>query len=106
VPILWISERAVLADSGILADAAAKLSGKSGGLNVVGSLRKSLGADVMRVEVGEGGLNVEVGKYLAEGVYVGTKLGTGPGSTGGEVKIQAEAGADLLVLDQISPETR
>jgi len=71
-----------------LAAAAAELAGKGGGLNVVGSLRKSLGADVMRVEGGEGGPNVEVGKYLTEGVYVGTKRGTAPGSTGVEVEIE------------------
>ena len=71
-----------------LAAAAAELSGKGGGLNVVGSLRKSLGADVMRVEGGEGGPSVEVGKYLTEGVYVGTKRGTAPGSTGVEMEIE------------------
>lgn len=71
-----------------LAGAAAELSGKGGGLDVVGSFRRSLGADVLRVEGGEAGPNVEVGKYLAEGVYVGTKRGPTPGSSGVEVEIE------------------
>jgi translocation and assembly module TamB len=71
-----------------LASAAAELSGEGGGLDVVGSFRRSLGADVLRVEGGEAGPNVEVGKYLTEGVYVGTKRGATPGSSGVEVEIE------------------
>ncbi len=71
-----------------LAGAAAELSGKGGGLDVVGSFRRSLGIDVLRVDGGADGASVAAGKYLAEGVYVGTKRGTAPGSTGVEVEIE------------------
>lgn len=70
-----------------LASAAAELSGQGGGLDIVGTLRRFIGVDVLRVEGGENGPSVKAGEYLTEGVYVGTKQGTTPGSTGVEVEI-------------------
>ncbi len=71
-----------------LAEVVSKISGGGGGLDVLGSLRKFLNVDVLRVEGGKKGPQVEVGKYLTEGVYVGTKRGLTSGSTGVEVEIE------------------
>ncbi|MFH1803321.1 MAG: translocation/assembly module TamB domain-containing protein [Pseudomonadota bacterium] len=71
-----------------LASAASELSGGGGGLDVVGSIRKFVGVDVLQVGGGDDGPNVRVGQYLADGVYVGTKQGTTPGSSGVEVEIE------------------
>ena len=68
-----------------LASAVNELSGGGGGLDIVGSVRRFIGADVLQVGGGEDGPNVKVGKYLTDGVYVGTKTGTTPGSSGVEV---------------------
>lgn len=71
-----------------LAQVVSKISGVGSGLDLVGSLRHLLNVDVLRVEGGESGPQVEVGKYLTEGVYVGTKRGVTSGSTGVEVEIE------------------
>jgi translocation and assembly module TamB len=71
-----------------LASALNELSGGGSGLDVVGSIRRFIGADVLRVGGGESGPEVKVGKYLTEGVYVGTKAGSTPGSSGVEVEIE------------------
>lgn len=71
-----------------LASAVNELSGGGGGLDIVGSVRRFIGADVLQVGGGEDGPNVKVGKYLTDGVYVGTKTGTTPGSSGVEVEIE------------------
>ncbi|OSQ31140.1 translocation/assembly module TamB domain-containing protein [Thalassospira sp. MCCC 1A03138] len=71
-----------------LASAVNELSGGGGGLDIVGSIRRFIGADVLQVGGGEDGPNVKVGKYLTDGVYVGTKTGTTPGSSGVEVEIE------------------
>ena len=71
-----------------LASALNELSGGGSGLDVVGSIRRFIGADVLRVGGGEDGPEVKVGKYLTEGVYVGTKAGSTPGSSGVEVEIE------------------
>lgn len=71
-----------------LASAVNEISGGGSGLDVLGSIRRFIGADVLRVGGGEDGPNVKVGKYLADGVYVGTKAGTTPGSSGVEVEIE------------------
>jgi translocation and assembly module TamB len=69
-----------------LANAASQLSGGKG-LDVIGSIRNMLGVDVFRVDSGENGPSVKVGKYIADGVYVGTKQGATSGSSGVEVEI-------------------
>ncbi len=71
-----------------LAGVAAELTGTTEGFDILGSFRKLLRVDVLRVEGGEGGAGVEVGKYLTEGVYVGTKRGTTADTTGVEVEIE------------------
>lgn len=71
-----------------LASAVNELSGGGSGLDVVGSVRRFIGADVLQVGGGENGPEVKVGKYLTEGVYVGTKAGSTPGSSGVEVEIE------------------
>lgn len=71
-----------------LASALNELSGGGSGLDVVGSVRRFIGADVLQVGGGEDGPEVKVGKYLSEGVYVGTKAGATPGSSGVEVEIE------------------
>jgi len=71
-----------------LASAASSLLGVGGNLDVVGQLRKFLQMDVLRVEGGDDGASIQVGKYLAEGVYVGTKQGTTAESTGVVVEIE------------------
>lgn len=71
-----------------LASAASSLLGVGGNLDIVGSLRKSLNMDVLRVEGGETGPALQVGKYLSEGVFVGTKQGLTSGSTGVVMEIE------------------
>ncbi|NIY74093.1 DUF490 domain-containing protein [Thalassospira sp. HF15] len=71
-----------------LASALNELSGGGSGLDLVGSIRRFIGVDVLRVGGGEDGPEVKVGKYLTEGVYVGTKAGSTPGSSGVEVEIE------------------
>lgn len=71
-----------------LASALNELSGGGSGLDVVGQVRRFIGADVLQVGGGENGPEVKVGKYLTEGVYVGTKAGSTPGSSGVEVEIE------------------
>ncbi|WP_085592397.1 translocation/assembly module TamB domain-containing protein [Thalassospira sp. MCCC 1A01428] len=71
-----------------LANAAAQLSGSGGGLDVIGSIRNFIGADVLRVDGGDEGPTVKAGKYLTDDIYVGTKQGTTPGSSGVEVEIE------------------
>ncbi|OSQ38100.1 hypothetical protein TMES_13820 [Thalassospira mesophila] len=71
-----------------LANAAAQLSGNGGGLDVIGTIRNFIGADVLRVDSGENGPTVKAGKYLTDDIYVGTKQGTTPGSSGVEVEIE------------------
>lgn len=70
----------------------------SGGLDITGMLRSSLGLDV--VSFGGGGssdssssdstsaASVEVGKYVADGVYVGVEQGASAGSSGVKVEVQ------------------
>lgn len=72
-----------------LAAAAADLSGATGGgTDVIGRIRKLAGVDVLRVEDGATGPAVAAGKYIADGVYVGAKQGSKPGSGGVEVEVE------------------
>jgi translocation and assembly module TamB len=73
--------------------ALAEISGiTGGGEGPLGSLRRGLGLD--RLTVGGGGTNgstptVEAGRYVAKGVYVGTKQAAG-GSGGTQVEVQID----------------
>ena len=71
-----------------LAGVAAELTGTTEGFDIMGTFRKILRVDVLRVEGGENGPSVEVGKYLTEGVYVGTKRGATSDTSGIEVEIE------------------
>ncbi len=72
-----------------LAAAAAELSGATGnGPGILGRIRNIAGVDVLRVEDGANGPAVAAGKYVAEGVYVGAKQGSKPGSSGVEVEVE------------------
>jgi len=72
-----------------IAQAIASLSG-SGGPNPLASVRKGLGLDRLTVgsASGGGGASAEAGKYVANGVYVGTKHNMSGGS-------QAQVQVDL-----------
>lgn len=70
--------------------ALAELSGAVGSEGPLGSIRKGLGLDRLSVGGGSGGAgaSVEAGRYVAKGVYVGTKQSTsGAGGTQVEVQI-------------------
>ncbi len=70
-----------------IGSALASLGGAGGGFNPLAEVRKGLGLDVLSVGgAGSGGTSVEAGKYVASGVYVGTKQGLS-GSSQAEVKI-------------------
>jgi translocation and assembly module TamB len=70
-----------------LADAAATLGGFGGGLNPVGTVRRTLGLDRLAVTSGPGNqTTVEAGKYIARNVYVGAKQGL-QNTTQAEVQI-------------------
>ncbi|HYC66377.1 MAG TPA: translocation/assembly module TamB domain-containing protein, partial [Reyranellaceae bacterium] len=87
-----------------VAQAIAELTGKTGGTGLVGSLRKGLGLDRLSIDSGKsiGSTTIEGGRYVAPGVYVGTKQGASGGSSRGVVefevlrrtKIEADYGAD------------
>jgi translocation and assembly module TamB len=70
--------------------ALAELSGVVGGEGPLGSLRKRLGLDRLSVGGGTGGgASVEAGRYVAKGVYVGTKQTAG-GAGGTQVQVQID----------------
>lgn len=72
-----------------IAQALASLSGVGGGLDPLAMVRKGLGLDRLSVGAASGntsGATVEAGKYIANGVYVGTKQGIS-GGTQGQVQI-------------------
>ncbi len=71
-----------------IGSALASIGGAGGGFNPLADVRKALGLDVLSVggAGGSGGTTVEAGKYVANGIYVGTKEGIG-GSSQAEVRI-------------------
>lgn len=74
-----------------VAQAAAALSGQGGsGPGISDMLRSSLGLDVLSFGGGggDGAGAVEVGKYVAEGVYVGVEQGLTPESSGVTVEVE------------------
>ncbi len=73
-----------------LGNAAAELAGlTSSGPGVVDQVRGALGLDTLKFEGGLGtGTQVEAGRYVAEGVYVGVKQGADPNSTGVVVQVE------------------
>jgi len=73
-----------------LGNAAAELAGlTSSGPGIVDQVRGALGLDTLKFEGGLGtGTQVEAGRYVAEGVYVGVKQGADPNSTGVVVQVE------------------
>jgi translocation and assembly module TamB len=74
-----------------IAQALASISGLGGNADPLGAVRKGLGLDRLSVGAASGnapGATVEAGKYIANGVYVGTKQGTSGGT-------QAQVQVDL-----------
>ncbi len=73
-----------------LANAAAELAGlTSSGPGIVDQVRGALGLDTLKFEGGKGtGTQVEAGRYVAEGVYVGVKQGADQNSTGVVVQVE------------------
>lgn len=70
-----------------LASAAAQLA--SGDEGFLGALREAAGLDVLSVDLGAGGgPSVEVGRTVAEGVYVGAKQPVDGGATEVEVEVE------------------
>jgi translocation and assembly module TamB len=69
--------------------ALAELSGAVGSEGPLGAIRKGLGLDRLSVGGGAGGPTVEAGRYVAKGVYVGTKQSTG-GAGGTQVEVQID----------------
>jgi translocation and assembly module TamB len=72
-----------------IAQALAAITGISGGSDPLAAVRKGLGLDRLSVGAASGngpGATVEAGKYVANGVYVGTKQGTS-GGTSAQVQI-------------------
>ena len=71
--------------------ALAELSGVIGGEGPLGSIRKHLGLDRLSVGGGgtSGGASVEAGRYVAKGVYVGTRQSAG-GAGGSQVQVQID----------------
>jgi translocation and assembly module TamB len=72
-----------------IAQAIASISGIGGNADPLGAVRKGLGLDRLSVGAASGnasGATVEAGKYIANGVYLGTKQGT-QGGTQAQVQI-------------------
>jgi translocation and assembly module TamB len=72
-----------------IAQALASLGGVGNGVDPLASIRKGLGLDRLSVGGASGntsGATVEAGKYVASGIYVGTKQATS-GGTQGQVQI-------------------
>ncbi len=78
-----------------IAGALAQISGVGGGgLDPLDKLRSGLGLDRLSVGSGAGGTGtaVEAGRYVAQGVYVGAKQGTGGNSTQAIVQVDLYRG--------------
>lgn len=79
-----------------LATAVASLASGGGGFDPVSEVRKALGIDTLRVDIGEDGAPaVEAGKYLTKDIYVGVRQGGG--KTDGAVMVEVELFNNLSV---------
>ncbi|MBL8659326.1 MAG: translocation/assembly module TamB domain-containing protein [Rhodospirillales bacterium] len=90
-----------LAQLGLALDTLA--SGESLSEDALSYLRNLLGLDVLTVETGDengGGPSVGVGRYVAEGVYVGARQGVEDDSTAGTVEVEILPG--LSVESEVS----
>ncbi|MGE0260723.1 MAG: translocation/assembly module TamB domain-containing protein, partial [Alphaproteobacteria bacterium] len=71
-----------------LAAALSELSGGGPSLDVLGTLRRMAGIDVLQVDTEEGATSVRAGKYVTDRVYVGARQGAASGSGGVEVEVE------------------
>ena len=79
-----------------LAAAVASLASGGGGFDPVAEVRKAVGIDTLRVDVGEDGApTVEAGKYLTKDIYVGVRQGGGKAA--GAVVVEVELFDNLSV---------
>ena len=82
-----------------IAAALAQISGVAGaGFDPLDSVRKGLGLDTLSVGGGSGGgtsANVEAGRYVSQGVYVGARQATSGGGTQAVVQIDLLKGLKL-----------
>jgi translocation and assembly module TamB len=83
-----------------IAAALAQISGATGGnsgFEALNSVRKSLGLDRLTVGGGQGGsgADVQAGRYVAPGVYVGAKQGTSGAGTQAQVQVDLWKGLKL-----------
>ena len=84
-----------------IAQALAAVTGIGGGGDPLASVRKGLGLDRLSVGAASGngpGATVEAGKYVANGVYVGTKQGT---SGGTQAQVQIDLTKHLKLETQL-----
>jgi translocation and assembly module TamB len=84
-----------------IAQALAAVTGIGGGGDPLASIRKGLGLDRLSVGAASGngpGATVEAGKYVANGVYVGTKQGT---SGGTQAQVQIDLTKHLKLETQL-----
>ena len=84
-----------------IAQALAAISGIGGASDPLAAVRKGLGLDRLSVGAASGngpGATVEAGKYVANGVYVGTKQGT---SGGTQAKVQIDLTKHLKLETQL-----
>jgi autotransporter translocation and assembly factor TamB len=85
-----------------LAQAASSLSG-GGGFDALGTLRKAMGVDVLRVASDEGatGPSLETGKYVTENVYVGVRQGTDTTQTA--LSVEVDVLKNVAVESEVRP---
>ncbi len=75
----------------------AQIAGVGGGFDPLGAVRSGLGLDRLSVGSGEGGRGtaVEAGRYVAQGVYVGARQGTGGAGSQAVVQVDLARGLKL-----------
>jgi translocation and assembly module TamB len=80
-----------------IAQALASFSGVGGGIDPLDSLRQGLGLDRLSVGGGSGGnaAELQAGRYVAQGVYVGAKQGTSGTDTQAQVQVDITKGLKL-----------
>jgi hypothetical protein len=86
-----------------LAQPHARLQLGGGGFDALGTLRKAMGVDVLRVASEEGGAgpSLETGKYVTENVYVGVRQGTDTSQTA--LSVEIDVFENVAVETEVSP---
>ena len=92
-----------------VAQAAATLSGGGGGIDSVGTIRRSLGLDRLAVgssqsgSSGTGSTTIEAGKYVLRNVYIGAKQDLGGGT---KATVQVDLTKHLKAQAQVNTGAR